>query len=144
MTKIIIYQANLDEVGEEELQALLDELECDEVEFVAFSDDEAECSEILDDCDAIIIILAPGMGDDAVLATVLRIAATKNCRVVSVWPRGSTGFDLPEPIESYGTDVLPWDGAKINGAACGDADPSFENPDGEPREEPETERNLCP
>ncbi len=101
-----------------------------------------ECRLVLEDCDATIIVVDNNIPLN-LLEQLLKTASARNCRIIGVWSRSGGVTDLPPSIESYATDVLTWDAVKINGAASGTSEPKFEDPHGEEREEPATERNKC-
>lgn len=138
MAKIKVRRLKLSEAELAELTALLVAAGYgpDEIELV---DDE----DGYDPWDQILAVLLTNevCNDPALEAALMRMQAGGG-RAICVWP-SSGANEAPLSVDKYAFSVVHWDPASFAKVTTDNAVPCFEEPDGEPREEPETERHEC-
>ena len=57
----------------------------------------------------------------------IEYAHKKGKRIVGVWERGSTGWDLPEVLQRYADAVVGWSGKSVIDAINGDSNKTDNN-----------------
>jgi hypothetical protein len=95
-------------------------------------------TELAQECDTLVFLVNSDLPLDEVQVLVLA-ANAKGKKVVSVQLGASVSIDV---FEKYGCASVPLKRALIVGAVCEDRYAWIDD-DGEPREEPETERHKC-
>ena len=97
-----------------------------------------------DNDDVGVVVLAPECLEDLVLGDAVQEAVSRGCRVIGIWPQGSTDGRLPRAIEDYGASTVPWDPARLRDAIRpATSSPDWSTPDAQPRPQPPTKRNKC-
>jgi hypothetical protein len=129
MQRVRIYRQAGSKLDEAALRALLAAAECQEVAQTA----EAE---------AFVVILTPDLVDGPELESALKAAINARLCIVAIWPQGTTVGITPRAINKFGSDIIIWDAARLEGALSNDCKPHYDDPSGKPRREPETPRNC--
>jgi hypothetical protein len=90
----------------------------------------------------LIVLLDVELLEDANLKVALLAAAHEKCRIIGVWPKGSTTGAMPEGFEDYCADTVIWDPVRLRAAVSG-KQPQHDAPTGKPANYPRTSRNKC-
>jgi hypothetical protein len=146
MPKVRIYRKLLKAADEEALLQLLELAGCElveaeeaETEEPGIAPDQVEAAPA---DEVLIVLINPGCEPDTDLEIEVRGAADVGCRVIGVWPRGTSTGKVPPALEKYGSDIISWSPETVREAVDGSS-PQWETPAGTPRAEPVTKRNRC-
>jgi hypothetical protein len=94
-----------------------------------------------DECFALIVLLDEYLLEDEYLAEALLDAARADCRVVGIWPKGTTSGKIPDCYEDYRSSTVIWDPTRLRDALAGS--PQHDASTGTPIAYPKTRRNKC-
>jgi hypothetical protein len=94
-----------------------------------------------DGCFILIVILDSTLLQDEDFEDALFRATQEGCRVIGVWPKGTTSGETPECFEDYRSGTVIWDPARLCDVLGGK--PRHDAPTGKPIEYPNTPRNQC-
>jgi hypothetical protein len=69
----------------------------------------------------VLVLVSPDTKNHEWVDREIEYAEFRDKRIVGVWAPGATGCELPEPLESHGDAMVPWDGDLIVRALKGQA-----------------------
>jgi hypothetical protein len=95
-----------------------------------------------EECFVLIVLLDVELLEDGDLEEVLLAAAREKCRIIGIWPKGSTTGAMPVGFEDYCADTVIWDAARLSAAVLG-KQPQHDAPTGTRVDYPTTSRNKC-
>ncbi len=146
MLKVRVFKRESVSIDKEELELLLDEAGCVEVnEEQPVEEDVLEV--VLDEQDededfTLIVILTPECVADPDLDEAVGKAVGSGGRAVGVWPKGSSEDQLPAILDKVGSGTVAWD-PKDLASVLTDSETVWNTPAGEPRPVKKTKRNKC-
>lgn len=92
--------------------------------------------------DFLVVLMAPDCVASPNLEEAVRYAVAGGWSVLAVWPEGAGHPQLPDILERLGGGAVAWSPEAIRKKLAGEQ-PEWQEPSGEPREEPRTRRNKC-
>ena len=94
-----------------------------------------------EECLILIVLLGSDILQDEDLEDALLEATRDGCRVIGVWPKGTTSGKTPECFEDYHSDTVIWDPDRLRDAVKGKRQHDAQT--GKPIDYPGTPRNKC-